>query len=246
MYKLIVVGAGSLGEDFCIEAARRAFAQQMPLQITLIDFDTIEERNLASQGFLPSEVGTLKAESVINRISQFPLITAKAVTEKVTEENWESLLEVDENTTIVDVVDNYPTRVLLWTAGQALNVPVLHAGMATDGNGQVSWNYKEMDSFSLSPKNTSPDMQAKLKEAPDVKLPPCQLNAFRQLIRNTAMAAVTAYFISIGCDNTKTFMSDGENVAERGLFSTWKTSINSMNYWKEMTFYIDPNGAPSE
>lgn len=238
MYNLIVVGAGSLGEDFCIEAARRSYAQQTPLKITVIDFDKIEERNLASQGFLPSEVGQYKAESIVNRLAQFPLIDAVAITEKLTEENWETLLQANSYTTLVDVVDNYPTRELMWKMGHSLGVPVLHAGMAVDGNGQVSWNYKNMDTFPLSPINISPTKKEQLMQAPDVKLPPCQLNAFRQLIRNTAMAAVTAYFISIGIDNTNTFQKDGENLAARGLFSTWKTEIHSMTLWNEMTYFI--------
>jgi len=231
MYKAIVVGGGSLGEAFCIETARRATALNVPLEIVIVDYDTVEERNVASQGFTPSDIGKLKCEVIAEKLSHYPMLTVSALPEKVTEENIYDIIQAEPSTVIIDSVDNYASRRLLWQSSLVTKNPVLHLSMSTEGDGYVAWNYgTEVDTFPLSPVQLSKEKQENLCQRVEDKLPPCQLNSFRSLIFNTSFCGVNAFFMSLGLDNTKTFVDDeGNDNIMKGMFTYWRTQPNK--YW---------------
>lgn len=228
MRNLIIIGAGSLGSGLAIETARRAAALKMPMRITVIDDDDIEERNIYSQEFLPEHVGKKKAEVVAAICAQYDGIEAKALPTRVTEANADDL-ETDEHTVIVDCVDNFPSRELIWRTGMGKEVPVAHISMSTRGDGLVTWSYLKYnhDTFPLSPKNLTPAKKAELLAHPEDKaLAPCELNSMRSLIRNTVMAALDSIFIFLGKDQTKELDLLTEGGPSDGIMAGWYVTLN--------------------
>jgi sulfur carrier protein ThiS adenylyltransferase len=57
--KVVVVGVGAIGRNVSLQLASMGVEN-----IKLIDFDTVEEHNVASQGFLEADIGSLKVEAV--------------------------------------------------------------------------------------------------------------------------------------------------------------------------------------
>ena len=233
MYKIKIIGAGSLGSGLALELSRRAAATQFPLQIDVFDDDEVEERNVFSQDFFPSDIGKKKADAICERCSQYSYVEVKSYPLRVTESNLH-LLELTEDTTIImDCVDNLATRQMLWMAGESSQTPVIHVAMTNTGQGQITWNYQGHDTFPLSPINLHPDLMAAVLGLQEEKKPPCELNSFRPLILNTYMAAVNALFIFLGKDITKEIMTEeGEVLEIKGLSSTWITTHRSMELQK--------------
>lgn len=64
-----VVGCGGTG-GFVAEGLCRLLYGSAHTQITLVDFDTVEPRNLLRQNFYPGEVGMFKAEALALRLSR--------------------------------------------------------------------------------------------------------------------------------------------------------------------------------
>lgn len=231
MYTFHVVGAGSLGSGFVIEAARRASALKFPLKIVVHDFDEVEERNVFSQEFLPSDIGSFKAEAIAQRASLYNHVECEARVHKIERETLLSQLPVAGDTVVVDAVDNVPTRHLLWEYGMVHSVPVMHLGMSTDGDGVIGWNCGlDLDNFNLSPALLSPAALQRLEErGEERKLPPCELNSFRSLILNTVLAGVNAAFLFLGKDATRELVDeDGSLLEVRGLATVWHTTPKSM------------------
>lgn len=231
MIQIFLVGVGALGADFAIEAARRAQATSNSIQLTLIDFDDVEfPRNCVSQAFYPHDEGRQKADVIAERIKGFN-IDVVSVTKKLTKENWSEWISKSEEDYqfIVDAVDNAATRQLLWEIGLMTNIPVLHLGISPKGQGHITWNYQDHDTFPLSPKTTSAkNLAAVVEGAKDVKLPPCELNALRSMILLTAITGVTALYIAAGFDISKEFAEFTTNT--QGVLSVWDTELwQSMN-----------------
>jgi homoserine dehydrogenase len=57
--KVLVVGVGAIGRNVSLQLSSMGVEN-----IKLIDFDTVEEHNVASQGFLEADIGALKVEAV--------------------------------------------------------------------------------------------------------------------------------------------------------------------------------------
>ncbi len=68
-YDFTVVGCGGTG-GFVAEGLCRLLYGAAHTQITLVDFDTIEPRNLLRQDFYPGEVGMFKSEALALRLSR--------------------------------------------------------------------------------------------------------------------------------------------------------------------------------
>lgn len=71
-----IVGAGGIGSILFATLARSlssgGLVQRMgPVMLTVFDSDTVEERNLMHQNFLPEDIGSTKVEAIIRSASQF-------------------------------------------------------------------------------------------------------------------------------------------------------------------------------
>ena len=131
--KIAVVGLGAIG-SFFVDAVRSTDAE-----FTLIDFDKVEAKNVASQNFDKRDVGKNKATVLTQRLKKLGAkVSAKTV--KVTSDNAEILLrDID---LVVDCTDNNKARSSIYQGAEA---NVLH--IAIDGNGVLG--IIEWDSFDL-------------------------------------------------------------------------------------------------
>lgn len=222
MYNIHIVGAGSLGSTISIEIARRALALSFPLELCLYDYDEVEERNVVAQAFLPSHIGMKKVDAVYSMLEGFTNVEVSTFDIKIGKKN--NLKELNEQSIIIDCVDNIPTRQLLWKLGVIYAVPVIHVGMSEKGSGYVQWNYTkeetDIDTFHLSPTHFKVKNSGEKKGEEDIKLPPCELNSMRTLILNTSMAAVNSLFIFLGMD-ISSFSSKGK----KGTITNWVTDL---------------------
>lgn len=237
MFHIHLVGAGALGSVFATETAKRALALEVPMRVSIYDFDTVEERNVVAQDFSPTDVGKLKAEAVAKKLECFTQLEVKAHTIKITSEEVEGqiLLSPDDKHVIVDAVDNFAARHTLWYFANANEVPLLHLGMDRNGGGWVSWTYQGNDTFNLSPASVSPAQLAKMKKAKELEpLPPCELNTFRTLIFNTAISGMNALFIFLGKDPCHFFGDEIQKKQFFGTMATWSTNLNGSEQVKEM------------
>ena len=77
---VVVGGAGGIGSWLSFFLARANF------NVTLTDFDTVEEHNIGGQLFKLNQIGKYKAEAVGRNVSEFSTNTINAQTVKITEE----------------------------------------------------------------------------------------------------------------------------------------------------------------
>lgn len=194
MRQIAVVGCGFVGSIFTTEFLKRMYAGKLQGAFRFIDDDTVETRNSANQNFLPCDAGKPKAE-VLADLAERCGKPAMAVVGRLAEENAFQLLE--DATLIVDGVDNLVTRQLLWSVGMALEVPVLHLGIAEDGTGKVEWSHPRHDTFSLAPQHTAGKT---IRDPESGVTPPCQLARMRGVGLNVGFAAAMAAAIYCGFD----------------------------------------------
>lgn len=240
MYNFHLVGAGSLGSGIAIEISRRLAALTWPAKLVIYDDDDVEERNIFSQDFLPSDIGKSKAEAVADKCRQYDYVDIEYRKIRITEENISEVMELDPLSVIIDAVDNIEARHTIWYHSLSTSVPVMHMGMNPEGSGLVSWTYEtSYDSFNLSPMNMTPESIKQLSEAHNHKIPPCELNGFRSLILNTVLAGVNSLFIALGKDSLKEIQIDGELQESPGTLTTWNTHMRGFEINPHLTNCIN-------
>jgi hypothetical protein len=242
MTNIHLVGLGSLGSTIAEEVARRSLATNLLLDLHLYDYDIVEERNCVAQIFTPDDIGSRKTEIVGKRVCSYKTIKEYIHEGKITAGNVKNM-PIDEESIVVDAVDNLPTRRILYSHGLLTAAPILHVGMSTNGFGYAQWTYHcidhSVDTWSLSPKNINFSVEKKLMSSVKGEtVPPCELNSMRTLILNTAMAAVNAIFILLGRDISAFVKESTATEDSSGMLSTWATCITSMTLLPELTASI--------
>lgn len=129
---VVVCGAGAIGANLCEGLARVGVRQ-----ITVIDFDRIEERNLSTQPWGRRELGQRKARMLGNRLHRDLGVELVAVCDRLHAENSAELLAGHD--LIIDAFDNTASRQIVQNTARTLSIPCVHAGMA-DGYGEVIWD----------------------------------------------------------------------------------------------------------
>lgn len=229
------IGAGALGSEIAIGIAKRSYAVEIPIELSIFDFDTVESRNVGAQYFSPIHIGEPKSLVIGNILREYETVTCNAFNERVTPQNIDAFFK--DADIIIDCVDNIDTRHLLWQYGMINGIPILHTGISPTGNGNVQWTYqfngKKVDTFALSPERISSQVLRSMKDGNHRVVPPCELNGLRSLIINTSLAAVNALFIAIGIDNGG-FVKSLESAEDiTGTLTTWVTSIKGFDEIKE-------------
>lgn len=125
--KITLCGAGALGANLAETLARMGCQA-----LTVIDKDRVEERNLSTQPWQKSDVGSPKAKILANSLFRAVGATVTPVCQELTAANADKLLKGAE--LVVDCFDNSPSRGLLKGRGE-----VLHAGLAAD-YAEVIWD----------------------------------------------------------------------------------------------------------
>ncbi|TNE46072.1 MAG: ThiF family adenylyltransferase [Deltaproteobacteria bacterium] len=129
---IVVCGAGALGANL-LESLARCGAQKL----TVIDRDRVEERNLSTQPYYRSDVGSLKAKILAGSLYRAVGVAVNAQATELKESNARKLLKGAD--VVVDVFDNSVSRALVQACCDTLNIPCLHAGMASD-YAEVIWD----------------------------------------------------------------------------------------------------------
>ncbi len=131
-YAITVCGAGAIGANVTENLARAGYGN-----LTVIDFDRIEEHNLSTQPYYKSDIGGFKAKVLAN--SLYRAIGAKITThtQRLTVENVATLLKGAN--LVIDAFDNSASRQILKDYSLQTGVDCLHAGLAAD-YGEVIWN----------------------------------------------------------------------------------------------------------
>ena len=231
-----LVGCGALGGKLGKEIARRAKAQTMDtLKLFIYDDDVVADRNVYSQEFQPTQVGLFKADVIARYCNEY--IETHPIKARIDQTSFKTVMKLDENSIIVNGVDNVKSRVDMWYLGLITGTPVLHMGMSQSGSGYIGWNYEDTDFCQFSPAVVEPDKLQELMEQPNpASLPPCMLNSFNGLINNTVMAALNSLFIFLGNDS-ENILSElwGEDPQFSGISTTWNTTSYAFAYNKQLT-----------
>lgn len=203
--RIVCIGAGAVGATFLREFSKRSLALRFPVLVDLYDFDLVEERNVVAQEFGPSDIGLTKVEA-IKPLVDHDYFLVNTHNKKVTKENICDILNPthdNELVIVVDAVDNFDTRNLIWMTSMINNIPVLHLALSTQSVGFVNWTYgKAHDTFHLSPSKIAPESYAKLSgQTTNESLPPCELARFRPLIFNTGYCGALAMSVYYGFDS---------------------------------------------
>jgi molybdopterin-synthase adenylyltransferase len=131
-YAITVCGAGAIGANLVENLARAGYGN-----LTVIDFDRIEEHNLSTQPYYKSDIGGFKAKVLSNAL--YRAIGAKITThtQRLTVENTATLLKSAD--LVIDAFDNSASRQILKDYSLQTGVDCLHAGLAAD-YAEVIWN----------------------------------------------------------------------------------------------------------
>lgn len=133
MSQIIIVGVGALGSHLV------QFLRGIKHNITIVDYDRIERKNIASQFHSQSSVGKNKAIA-LQQLMQF-LFTSKvgAIPYKLTSLNTIEIL--GNPNLVVDCLDNGESRKIVQDFVRKHEIPCLHGALAANGQfGCVSWD----------------------------------------------------------------------------------------------------------
>lgn len=201
---ICILGCGALGSNFAGELVKRLHANDLVATITLLDFDTVESRNVVSQLFVPNQIGMLKVDAVAALIEPYELkINTINAFFDAQFDFGEHGIHAD-NLVLVDCFDDLDSRIAAWTYGMGYGIPVMHMGMSETGTGFVSWNYGDYDTFPYSPAALDPSKldairkQITADKEEGKKIPPCELSANRPLIMNTVLAGLDSMSAFLG------------------------------------------------
>jgi len=128
--KICIFGTGSLGANTVINLARR-FGDS--IEFILVDFDRIENVNLANQPWYDVNVGQLKASVLSAFIYRVNKVKSTVIASKI--DNASSFINANRNELrtvdiFVDCFDNLPSRRITQEIANRTIKTILHSGFA--------------------------------------------------------------------------------------------------------------------
>lgn len=137
--KVVIVGVGALGSHVAMFLRNVA-------QIKIIDFDSVEQKNVLSQFHSKTSIGKAKAASLQQTMNFLFGTKLTIIGNKLVENNAAQLLGGMD--LIIDCLDNAEARKIVQNYARKEKIPCLHGGLAADGQFGISmWdeNYKIQD-----------------------------------------------------------------------------------------------------
>jgi predicted ThiF/HesA family dinucleotide-utilizing enzyme len=131
--KVVIVGVGALGSHAVL------LSRNLPVELTIVDFDRVEQKNVLAQLHPKTALGRNKAESL--RQTMLGLFGTKiaAIPHKLVDDNVEALLGRAD--LVVDCVDNGETRRRIQRYVREKAKPCVHGALSADGQfGRVVWD----------------------------------------------------------------------------------------------------------
>jgi len=102
-----ICGLGGLGSNLAFALARAGIGR-----LVLIDFDRVDLTNLHRQQYQASQIGRYKAEALADNLLEIaPYLEIKAVTGRITEENFAALLQ--EADIVCEAFDDAEAKAML-------------------------------------------------------------------------------------------------------------------------------------
>jgi predicted ThiF/HesA family dinucleotide-utilizing enzyme len=133
MKRLVIVGAGALGSHLI------PLLRNEEIDIKVIDFDRVEQRNVLSQWHFVKSVGKKKAESLKQTMQFCYQYKLNAINHKLTVDNDQQLL--GEADLIIDCLDNGESRRIVQNFARRHHLPCLHGALDAHGSfGRVVWD----------------------------------------------------------------------------------------------------------
>ena len=130
--EVCVCGAGALGGHVVEGLVRVGFGR-----VRVVDFDRVEERNLAGQPYGRRDIGQLKASTLAKRIYRELGVEVGAECVRLEEGNAVAVLSGAE--LVIDVFDNTASRALVQQVAAQVGAACLHVGMAA-GYAEAVWD----------------------------------------------------------------------------------------------------------
>lgn len=144
-----VVGVGALGSHFVQFIRSAKTAEGRPVDIRVVDFDRVEQKNLASQFHGKPHVGRLKVDAVKQSMDFLFKKAVQTNSNKLVAENIDAALlppdalNLSTAHLVVDCLDNGASRRLVQAYVRKHGVPCLHGALAAGGEfGRVIWDEK--------------------------------------------------------------------------------------------------------
>lgn len=130
--RLTVCGAGAVGSNLVNNLARQGIQN-----ITVIDFDRVEEHNISTQIYTERDVGLFKVEALQTEVFNTVGAEIIAIRQKLTDRNVKKFLK--DADLVVDGFDNHEARALVTEHCQTTGISCLHVGLSAD-YAEVVWN----------------------------------------------------------------------------------------------------------
>jgi molybdopterin-synthase adenylyltransferase len=131
-FPITVCGAGALGANISENLARSGAGS-----LVVIDRDRIEERNLSTQPYYKSDIGSYKAKILTNTLYRALGVTVDGRSKELTTTNAPQLLR--DTNLVIDTFDNSVARQAVKDYCKDAQLPCLHVGLASD-YAEVIWN----------------------------------------------------------------------------------------------------------
>lgn len=151
--QITVVGVGALGSHVV------QFLRNVEANISVIDFDRIEQKNVQSQFHTKPSVGKNKAQSLQQSMQFLFGVKVGAIPHKLTSQNDDQLLA--GATLIIDCLDNGEARRIVQNFSRSAHTACLHGALAADGTlGRIVWDQDfQIDEVPAGAKATCEDGQ---------------------------------------------------------------------------------------
>lgn len=131
-FPVMICGAGALGANLTENLARSGFSQ-----LTVIDRDRIEERNLSTQPYYKSDVGAYKAKILTNTLYRAIGAVVDGKSKELTSDNCSQLLR--KTSLAIDTFDNSSSRQVVKDYCLQNDIACLHVGLSSD-YAEIIWN----------------------------------------------------------------------------------------------------------
>jgi len=116
-YKIVIMGAGSLGSFIALNLAKLGFND-----LTVYDFDKVEEHNIPNQFYRLQDIGKNKVEALKEIIKEFTDVDIKICNEKVDDKTE---LPIDINNLFILTFDTLKARKMFFDLVKDFNFKVL-------------------------------------------------------------------------------------------------------------------------
>lgn len=131
--KILICGCGAIGSNLIDTLVR----QSKDIDITVVDFDRIEEKNIGTQIWQYRDIGQLKVSVVQNYCYNVNKTVVSIFDKKVDERTVRKLTKNID--LVVDCFDNTESRKLVTDFCRANNIECVHGGLFEE-YGEVIWN----------------------------------------------------------------------------------------------------------